>query len=189
MLPPLASQSTALALALGDIQRDFYITLGLAPVIVFAPPAKGAVPPNTTVLYLGDTASAPWLPALVPPACLAGWEAHCVVATTAFGYPAIVATGAGARGAIFGAYSFSELVLGVNPLGLFTDDPPRYQGPAINVADDFAFVKAPPLYTYRAAFTNDEDLLGGLRRSPTGSAVFGAWRAAARTRVGVKARV
>ena len=46
------------------------------------------------------------------------------------------------------------------------------RGPALVLADTFSFVSPPPFYKFRSAFTNDEDLLGGLRRSPTGTAVF-----------------
>ena len=173
VIPP--NMSTAFTMAIGDVQKDFYKTLGHVPNLLTAPPAASAVLPGTVVLFFGPPDPAwPWM-GQAPAACFAGWESHCVVAlpTGPFGgYPVIMATGSGDRGAIFAAYSFSELILGVNPWYIINDDPPLYIGPSITIADDFSYFKAPPLYRYRAAFTNDEDLLGGLRRSPTGTAVF-----------------
>jgi hypothetical protein len=89
------------------------------------------------------------------------------------GYPVIAATGTGTRGAIFGAYAFSERVLGVNPWHLFNDDPPTYAG-SVTVNASAPIVYPPPLYKYRAWFTNDEDLLG------YGRCVHGHRRGAAR---------
>ena len=61
------------------------------------------------VVFFGSIAAA-----LAPEACFEGWESHCVVALppSRFGYPAIVAAGTGTRGAIYGAYTFAEIVLG-----------------------------------------------------------------------------
>lgn len=125
----------------------------------------------------GTPEVATWLPALAPAGCYAGWESHCVVAvpTNSHGYPIVVATGTGKRGAAFGAYAFSETVLGVNPWYIINDDPPAYQGPALVIPDAFSVIIPPPFYKFRCAFTNDEDLFGGLRASPTGTAVFGGW--------------
>ena len=60
----------------------------------------------------------------------------------------------------------------MNPWYIINDDPPAYVGPAIVLPDGFAVTVPTPFYKYRSAFTNDEDLLGGFRRSPTGTAVF-----------------
>ena len=166
------NETLAFNLALQNVAEDFYKVLGLTPVVVTTPPAAGAVAPNTTVIFFGSTQ--PWLKALAPAACYAGWETHCVVAlpTTTYGYAAVVATGTGKRGAIFGAYTFSEKVLGVNPWWIINDDPPVYVGPSLTIPDTFSVLVPTPFYKYRAPFTNDEDLLGGFRRSPTGGAVF-----------------
>ena len=101
-----------------------------------------------SVIFFGTPEVATWLPALAPAACYAGWESHCVVAlpTNSHGYPAVVATGTGKRGAAFGAYTFSEAVLGVNPWYIINDDPPTYKGPSIVIADTFSTVVPPPFY-------------------------------------------
>jgi hypothetical protein len=95
-----------------------------------------------------------------------------VVAADVAGFAAVVATGAGARGAIFAAYTFAEQVLGVNPWHRLVDDAPQWAGGSIDVNASLSIVVAPPLYTYRAVFFNDEDLLSGLRRDPMARNVF-----------------
>ena len=127
-----------------------------------------------SVIVFGTTAAV-----LAPPACLDGWEAHCVVALSTFPYPVVIAAGNGTRGAIYAAYAFSEAVLGVNPWYIINDDPPLYAGPSLAIADNFTLFVPSPYFTYRGILTNDEDLLGHFRASPTGTAVFGAATAAA----------
>ena len=163
------------SLAVRDVLRDAYLVLGRRPLILGAPPAVGALPPNTTLILLGTPAAAPWLTSAfpsVPSRCLVGWESHCVLVGggTIPGYArTVVATGEGVRGAIFGAYTFSEEILGVNPWGHFTDDTPSFVG-ALEIADDFAAVFAPPRFKYRGFFINDEDLSSNLWRDPLGLA-------------------
>lgn len=166
------NETDAVALAQADILADAYAVLGHPPVTLTALPPAGSLPPGTTVVVLGSLAACPSLAGLVPAACFAGWEAHCVVAADVAGFAAVVATGAGARGAIFAAYAFAEEVLGVNPWHHFVDDAPQWAGGSIDVNSSFAVVVAPPLYKYRAVFFNDEDLLSGLRRDPLAKNVF-----------------
>lgn len=150
----IGGESPAVALALNDLDRDFYSATGLAAVVLTSPPAAGSLPNGTLVVYLGTTDAAPWLTGFtsLPPTCWAGWEAHCVVALPAgaqgtAGYQSIVATGVGTRGAIFAAYTFSDAVLGFKPLFLFTDTPPARADPAdIVIPDDLSLVFAPPQY-------------------------------------------
>lgn len=157
----------AIALALRDVLRDAHLVLGRTPVVLAAPPSAGQLPAGTVVVYAGSTSGAPWLASWpgVAASCLAGVEAHCVLAFNASqspgGYASIVATGAGVRGAIYGAYSFSEHVLGVNPWYRFTDDPPAFAAPlSVDGALNLSF--APPVFAYRGFFVNDEDLLAAL---------------------------
>lgn len=145
------------------------MVLGRSPVVLPALPAPGALPPATTFVLVGSPEAAPWLQTLFPSLaakCFTGWESHCAaLAPSALpgGYytgSVLVAAGQGARGGIFGAYAFCEEVLGVNPLKLFTDDPPSYAGDA-GVAVDAALgvFFAPPRWRWRGAFCNDEDIL------------------------------
>ena len=173
------SEPTALRLAVRDVLRDVYLVLGRRPLVLPAPPAPGALPPNTTLVFFGSQAGSPWLATLfpaVPASCWGGWEAHCVLGPQAAGSGAgyanvIVATGAGARGPIYGAYSFSETVLGVNPWKHYTDDVPQYAAP-LDLADDFALAIAPPQFKYRGIFINDEDLLALQFPDPLGLAAI-----------------
>ena len=83
-------------------------------------------------MYLGTPTAAPWLLKLFPEvaSCVAEWEAHCVLAIPHPGLPgvtAVVATGAGDRGAIFAAYELSHQLLGVSPWWWWTGREPRYR--------------------------------------------------------------
>ncbi len=148
-----APVSSALLLA----QKDAYMTLGVAPVVLSAPPAPRSLPAGTTVVFMGTPGAAPWLAAFDLSGCFVGWESHCVKAFPpgASGYASIVATGQGDRGAIYGALSFSEAVLGVNPWALFTDDPPAYVG-SVSLNASLELLWGPPKYKYRGLFFNDE---------------------------------
>jgi hypothetical protein len=173
-------EGPAFSLAMADVSANLYTVTGVAPIVVAAPPAAGSLPPGTTVLYFGTTAAAPWLEAFaLPGGCTGGWEAHCVAAFPAGsagapgGYAAVVSTGAGVRGAIFGAYTFTDVVLGFKPLFLFTDTPPAFVGAAgVVINATLAVSFAPPRFKYRAPFINDEDLTGGARPDPLGRNVF-----------------
>ena len=169
-----SSPSTGVAAALRDVSRDWYRVTGVTPYTASAPPAPGSLPPGTTVVLL------------LPPeqlggydltGCAAGWEAHCVAAVPGAaapsGYDTVLATGSGDRGLIFAAYAFSELVLGVHPLHRFIDYAAPYT-PTLAVNASMRAVFAPPQYTHRSIFPNDEDLLGGHRPDPLGRGVFSA---------------
>lgn len=174
-----SKEPTGLQLAVRDVLRDAYLVLGRRPQVLTAPPAPGAFPANTTLVFFGSAAGAPWLPSLfplVPKACWGGWEAHCVLGPSAAGSGAgyanvIVATGEGMRGALYGAYAFAEEVLGVNPWKWFTDDTPAFAAP-LAVADGLALTFSPPQFKYRGLFINDEDLLANQFPDPLGLAAI-----------------
>ena len=176
-----STEPRAVALAIADVLRDAYLVLGRRPLVLSKPPAPGAAPANTTLVLVGTLDAAPWLGSLFPSVaadCASGWEAHCVLVTpSAGGVPGyaqvIVATGAGARGAMFGAYALSETVLGVNPWMHYTDDVPAYAAP-LEVADGFTALFAPPRFRYRGIFINDEDLLANQFPDPLGRAAIDA---------------
>jgi Glycosyl hydrolase family 115 len=68
--------------------------------------------------------------------------------------------GADMRGTIFAIYEFSQRVLGVDPMYLWTDKQPA-QRASIAVPADFARSYPSPVFKYRGFFPNDEDLLTG----------------------------
>ena len=72
----------------------------------------------------------------------------------------ICLTGADMRGTIYAIYQFSQAVLGVDPMYLWTDKQPE-QRSSTKLPADFARVYAKPVIRYRGFFPNDEDLLTG----------------------------
>jgi hypothetical protein len=72
----------------------------------------------------------------------------------------ICLTGADMRGTIFAIYQFSQTVLGVDPMYLWTDKEPEKRS-SITLPADFARIYPKPVFRYRGFFPNDEDLLTG----------------------------
>ncbi|HTB97549.1 MAG TPA: glycosyl hydrolase 115 family protein [Terracidiphilus sp.] len=69
-------------------------------------------------------------------------------------------TGADMRGTIFAIYQFSQQILGVDPMYLWTDKEPEKHN-SITLPADFDHVFPSPVIRYRGFFPNDEDLLTG----------------------------
>jgi hypothetical protein len=69
-------------------------------------------------------------------------------------------TGADVRGTIYAIYEFSQKILGVDPMYLWTDKEPEKHS-SILLPVDFAHVYPSPIFRYRGFFINDEDLLTG----------------------------
>ncbi|MGA7245317.1 MAG: glycosyl hydrolase 115 family protein [Terracidiphilus sp.] len=72
----------------------------------------------------------------------------------------ICLTGADMRGTIYAIYQFSQTVLGVDPMYLWTDKHPAQRN-SITLPADFARIYPKPVFKYRGFFPNDEDLLTG----------------------------
>jgi hypothetical protein len=68
--------------------------------------------------------------------------------------------GADIRGTIYAIYQFSQAVLGIDPMYLWTDKQPQKRS-SITLPADFAKVYPSPVIKYRGFFPNDEDLLSG----------------------------
>ena len=64
------------------------------------------------------------------------------------------------RGTIFAIYEFSQKILGVDPMYLWTDKQP-VKRTSVTLPADFAHVYPKPVFKYRGFFPNDEDLLTG----------------------------
>jgi hypothetical protein len=69
-------------------------------------------------------------------------------------------TGADMRGTIYAIYQFSQSVLGVDPMYLWTDKQPEKRS-SIPLPPDFERAYSKPVFRYRGFFINDEDLLSG----------------------------
>ncbi len=68
--------------------------------------------------------------------------------------------GADMRGTIYAIYEFSQRILGVDPMYLWTDKQPAKRA-SIPLPADFTHTYPSPVFKYRGFFTNDEDLLSG----------------------------
>ncbi|MGH9598233.1 MAG: glycosyl hydrolase 115 family protein, partial [Terracidiphilus sp.] len=74
-------------------------------------------------------------------------------------------TGADMRGTIYAIYQFSQTVLGVDPMYLWTGKQPERRS-SIALAAHFARIFPSPVFRYRGFFINDEDLLSGWIPAP-----------------------
>lgn len=72
----------------------------------------------------------------------------------------IVLTGGDLRGVMYAIYTFSEKVLGVDPMSYWTDNQPKHRE-SIELPADYAYTDPGPLFRFRGFFINDEDLLTG----------------------------
>jgi hypothetical protein len=121
------------------------------------------------VVYLGTRG--PWLKQLAKD-LPAGAEAFVLRQQhDPEGRPALLATGADVRGAIYAAYALSEEVLGVDPWYFWADKEPAHRG-QIDVAAGLDHRAGPATFRYRGWFINDEDLLGGFAPDPLRENVF-----------------
>jgi hypothetical protein len=69
-------------------------------------------------------------------------------------------TGADMRGTNYAIYQFSQSILGVDPMYLWTDEEPK-RFDSISLPPDFEKAYSKPVFRYRGFFINDEDLLSG----------------------------
>jgi len=140
-----------------DLRSDFAKVFGRAPRVVTRLEDAGP-----KVILIGQNAN---LPAGVNCATASGTEAFAFsVANAGSGGNApqrvVCLTGADMRGTIYAVYEFSQRVLGVDPMYLWTDREPAKRA-SILLPADFARTYPSPVFRYRGFFPNDEDLLTG----------------------------
>ncbi len=139
-----------------DLQTDFAKVFGSAPKVVNDLNASG---PVTLVI-----AEAENLPAGLGCTKAADREsfAFSVVSTGsgASRRQIVCLVGADMRGTIYAIYEFSQKVLGVDPMYLWTDKQPAKRA-SITLPADFDHSYPSPIFKYRGFFINDEDLLTG----------------------------
>ena len=139
-----------------DLANDFSKVFGSTPVIVNSPQEAGPV-----TIFVAESSHLP-----------AGVSCTRSTGTEAFAF-SVVSVGAGAtrhqlvclvgtdmRGTIYAIYEFSQSVLGVDPMYLWTDKLPARRT-SIVLPAGFARVYPSPVFKYRGFFINDEDLLTG----------------------------
>jgi Ni/Co efflux regulator RcnB len=139
-----------------DLVADFTKVLGKAPKSVDSLDAGGPV-----VLVIAQSQN---VPAGVGCATTSDRESFALsTAETGMGPTrrrVICLAGADMRGTIYAIYEFSQKVLGVDPMYLWTDKQPAKRA-AITLPADFAHTYPSPVFKYRGFFPNDEDLLTG----------------------------
>ena len=146
-----------------DLQSDFKKVFGQTPKLVSDIKDAGPV----TILI----AERENVPAGVECATTSDTEAFAFSVTGAGAGPThqrvVCLTGADVRGTIYAIYEFSQTVLGVDPMYLWTDKQP-VKRVSITLRKDFAKTYPSPVFKYRGFFPNDEDLLTGWVVPPRG---------------------
>jgi hypothetical protein len=135
-----------------DLRRDFAKVFGQQPRLVSSLSDAG---PVTILIAQNQNA-----PAEAGCAAASGTEAFSFSLANSGGKHVVCLTGTDMRGTIFAIYEFSQRVLGVDPMYLWTDKLPA-RHTSITLPSDFARTYPSPVFKYRGFFTNDEDLLSG----------------------------
>jgi hypothetical protein len=151
-----AQEPSPVLRATDDLRSDFAKVFGQQPKLVTSLGDAGPV-----TILIGQNQNVPA-------------EAGCTAAsgTEAFAF-SLAGTGAGSthqrvvcltgtdmRGTIFAIYEFSQSVLGVDPMYLWTDKQPAKRT-SITLPANFGRTYPSPVFRYRGFFINDEDLLSG----------------------------
>jgi hypothetical protein len=139
-----------------DLVADFTKVLGRAPKMVDGLDASGPVS-----LVIAQSQN---VPAGVGCTTASDRESFALSTTEAGVGPTrrriVCLVGADMRGTIYAIYEFSQKVLGVDPMYLWTDKQPAKRA-SITLPADFARTYPSPVFKYRGFFPNDEDLLTG----------------------------
>ncbi len=139
-----------------DLLHDFARVFGRSPKLVASIADAGPV----AILVSGANS----LPTDVPCATTSDAESFAFsIVSNGVGPTArqiVCLTGADMRGTLYAIYQFSQSVLGVDPMVLWTDKQPARRI-AITLPSGFARAFPKPVFRYRGFFINDEDLLSG----------------------------
>ncbi len=139
-------------LATEDLRKDFAKVFGRQPKLVSDLSGAGPV-----ALLIAQSQN---VPSGVGCATTADREAFAFSVVNASGKHVVCLVGADMRGTIYAVYEFSQKVLGVDPMYLWTDKEPAKRT-SIALAADFTHTYPSPVFKYRGFFTNDEDLMSG----------------------------
>ncbi|MDE3201757.1 MAG: glycosyl hydrolase 115 family protein [Acidobacteriota bacterium] len=157
-----SQESSPVLRATQDLQSDFSKVFGRKPTVVSNLKQAGQI-----AILIAQREDLPQ-------------ETHCATTTDreAFAFSVtngpvqhqkvICLTGADMRGTIFAIYQFSQSVLGVDPMYLWTDNQPKRRV-SIPLPTNFAHTFPSPVFRYRGFFPNDEDLLTGWIPAPKSS--------------------
>ncbi|HWA96196.1 MAG TPA: glycosyl hydrolase 115 family protein [Terracidiphilus sp.] len=155
-------ESEPIQRATKDLLNDFSKVFGQQPKLVAA--LKDAGPTTILIAQRGN------VPQNTPCVTTTDREAFAfsIVKGPAKNQQVICLTGADMRGTIYAIYQFSQSVLGVDPMYLWTDNEP-VKKTSISLPSDFTHTYPSPVFRYRGFFPNDEDLLTGWIPAPRGS--------------------
>ena len=135
-----------------DLRNDFAKVFGQKPKLVTNLSDAGPV-----TILIAENQNAP---AEAGCAAAGGTEAFAFSLGSASNKRVVCLTGKDMRGTIYAIYEFSQRILGVDPMYLWTDKQPAKRA-SIVLPADFARAYPSPVFKYRGFFTNDEDLLSG----------------------------
>jgi hypothetical protein len=159
-----AKESGPVKRATQDLLSDFSKVFGRAPRMVERLDAAG---PTTILIAQREN-----VPAGVDCTTTANTESFAFSVTAAGVGPTrhrvVCLTGADMRGTIYAIYEFSQKVLGIDPMYLWTDKQP-VKRVSIALPKDFEHTYPSPVFHYRGFFPNDEDLLSGWIPAPKGA--------------------
>lgn len=151
--------------AIRDAERDWYKVFGYPPVI-FRNDTRSSW--DGPVIVFGSVENTEKLfDSQVPE----GAEQHRLIRGQVKNNPAFAAVGSDTRGTVFAIYTFSEKILGIDPMYIFTDKKPvRRKEITLTKSDEFVSKK--PTFENRGWFINDEELHDGMHRDPLGGNVI-----------------
>jgi Glycosyl hydrolase family 115 len=135
-----------------DLRQDLAKVFGREPKLVSSLSDAGPV-----AILIAQNQN---VPAGVGCGTASGIEAFSFSLADSGGKRVVCLTGTDMRGTIFAVYEFSQRILGVDPMYLWTDKLPTKRA-SISLPSDFARTYPSPVFKYRGFFTNDEDLLSG----------------------------
>jgi Ni/Co efflux regulator RcnB len=154
-----AQEKGPVQLATKDLEKDFAKVFGREPKLANDLSAAGPV----AVLI----AQSQNVPAGVGCATTTDREAFAFSVASVSGKRVVCLVGADMRGTIYAIYEFSQTVLGVDPMYIWTDKEPAKRT-SIPLPADFTKTYPSPIFKYRGFFTNDEDLMSGWTRPAKG---------------------
>jgi hypothetical protein len=135
-----------------DLRNDFSKVFGQEPKLATSLSEAGPV-----AILIGQNQN---VPADAGCTAASGTEAFVFSLASASNKRVVCLTGADMRGTIYAIYEFSQHILGVDPMYLWTDKQPAKRA-SIMLPADFTRTYPSPIFKFRGFFTNDEDLLSG----------------------------
>jgi Ni/Co efflux regulator RcnB len=155
-----AQESRPVQRATKDLEKDFTKVFGQTPKVV-----NSLMDAGPLAILIAQREN---VPAGVNCATTTDTEAFAFSIASVGGATRVIClTGADMRGTIFAIYQFSQSVLGVDPMYLWTDKKPARRV-SIALPKDFTHTYPSPVFKYRGLFPNDEDLLTGWVVPPKG---------------------